>query len=161
MVGSMLLPRAEKRKRVPFAIRSRANSPKMADWDRCSVMEVEHRLNRGTVGNELEFVAGDGVERPAYEVERALNSCRAVEGWKAASEDFTHCPRFWQLANTVARSVLQEEDALDPCIPLFRKRRLAVPWCAVHAQIPIIQAQDDPIVTEDERIWRGFPDSRS
>src|SRR5207302_10207912 len=84
MVGNMLRPRAQKPNEFPFAIRSREKNPKIADWLRCSIMKIKHGVHRCTVGNKVQFVAGDDIQRPVDELERAIESRRTVEGRKTA-----------------------------------------------------------------------------
>src|SRR5258708_10556700 len=93
MVGSMLRPRAWKRKLSPTATNSPAMAPNARECVRSSIMKVQRHLDGARIQYKLELVTRHRAHGFLQKVHGALQTSCTVEGREAASKQLADCAR--------------------------------------------------------------------
>src|SRR6266550_6507000 len=134
MVGSMLRPRAWKRKLSPAATNSSAMAPNACDCVRSSIMKVQRHLDGARIRHKLELVTRHRAHGFLQKIDRALQTSRAVEWREAASKQLADSERERHAGYLVAFAMLQNKNSAELRLPGGGECGLTMPWGAVHPQ---------------------------
>src|SRR5205814_6331966 len=117
IAGSMLRPRAWKRKLSPAATNSPAMAPNACDCFRSSIMKVQRHLDGTRVRHELKVVTRHRAHGLLQKIDYALQTSCAVEWREAAGKQLSNSARERHADYLVAFAMLQDENSAELRLP--------------------------------------------